>query len=260
MPTAAEDVARRLRAAGCVFAEEEAALLLAEAAPGPRLDALVARRAAGEPLEQVVGHAVFCGLRVLVAPGVFVPRRRTGLMVREAVALVPTGRHARPVVVDLCCGTGAVGLAVAHAVDVTLHAVDVDPAAVACARRNLAAVGGHATTGDLTAGLPGHLRGAVDVVVANVPYVPTAHVALLPAESRLHEPRAAVDGGPDGLDLVRRVLEESRAWLARPGHVLVEVAEHQVDAASAAAHALGLAARVVRDDELDAVVVVASRP
>ncbi len=123
-----DDVVARLRAAGCVFAEEEAALLVAD---GRDLGVLVARRAAGEPLEQVLGWVAFGGLRVLLDPGVFVPRQRTGLLVEQAVAL--GGR----VVVDLCCGAGAVGLAVAAGLgDVELVAADVDPVAVACARRN----------------------------------------------------------------------------------------------------------------------------
>src|SRR5947207_3551405 len=124
-------VVAALRAAGCVFAEDEAALLAAAAASEDELDAMVARRASGVPLEHVLGWAEFCGLRIAVDPGVFVPRRRTEFLVRQAVALVPP--HA--VVVDLCCGCGALGAAVAAAVPgVELHATDVDPAAVRCAR------------------------------------------------------------------------------------------------------------------------------
>jgi release factor glutamine methyltransferase len=133
-------VATRLRAAGCVFAEEEARLLLAAAARRADVEALVARRVAGEPLEQLLGWAEFGGLRVAVEPGVFVPRRRTELLVREAVVAAPPGR---PVGVDLCCGTGAIGMAVAAALgEVDLHAADVDPVAVRCARRNVVAAGG----------------------------------------------------------------------------------------------------------------------
>ena len=134
-------VVRRLRAAGCVFAEDEARLLLAEARTADQLDALVERRVAGEPLEHLLGWAEFAGLRIAVGPGVFVPRRRTEVLVAEAVALARPGA----VVVDLCCGSGAVGVAVASAVPgIELHAADVDPAAVACARANLAGLGGRA--------------------------------------------------------------------------------------------------------------------
>jgi len=109
-----EVVIARLRAAGCVFAEEEAALLTSAAGSPAELDAMVARRAGGEPLEQVVGWAEFAGLRVFVNPGVFVPRRRSEFLVEVAVMLTASQYGtAPPVVADLCCGTGALGLAVA---------------------------------------------------------------------------------------------------------------------------------------------------
>ncbi|MDN5895471.1 MAG: methyltransferase, partial [Nocardioides sp.] len=131
----------RLRAAGCVHAEEEAALL-SEAASGVELERLVARRAAGEPLEHVVGWALFDGHRVAVRPGVFVPRRRTEPMITEAADSVrePT------LVVDLCCGSGALGLALARRLagagfEVKLHAADLMDEAVECARENLGDLG-----------------------------------------------------------------------------------------------------------------------
>jgi len=160
----------RLRAAGCVFAEDEARLLISAARTPADLAAMVDRRAAGLPLEHVLGWAQFCGLRIAVDPGVFVPRRRTEFLVRHATALA----RPRAVVVDLCCGSGAVGAALLAALDrVELYAVDLDPAAVRCARRNLAAAGGQAYVGDLYEPLPAALRGRVDVLVANAPYVPT---------------------------------------------------------------------------------------
>src|SRR3954470_23948551 len=134
-------VVDRLRGAGCVFAEAEAELLMAAARSPEELAALVERRVAGLPLEQVLGWAEFCGLRIAVEPGVFVPRRRTEFLVRQAVALA----QAPVVVVDMCCGSGAVGAALAAVRPrVEVYAVDIDPAAVRCARRNLAACGGHA--------------------------------------------------------------------------------------------------------------------
>jgi release factor glutamine methyltransferase len=168
-------VVPRLRAAGCVFADEEAALLVEAARSPVELEALVVRRVSGEPLEQVLGWAEFWSMRIAVEPGVFVPRRRTGLLVREAVAVTTP----RSVVLDLCCGTGAIGAAVATIVPgVELHAADVDPVAVRCARVNLAAVGGTVHCGDLYAALPDGLRGRVDVLVANAPYVPSDAIAL----------------------------------------------------------------------------------
>ncbi|MDQ7906365.1 putative protein N(5)-glutamine methyltransferase [Phytohabitans sp. ZYX-F-186] len=252
-------IVERLRAAGCVFAEDEARLLTAAAAGPGDLAALVARRVAGEPLEHLLGWVEFCGLRIALDPGVFVPRRRTALLVREAVARL-AGRPAPPTVVDMCCGSGAVGAAVARAAGpVTLHATDVDPAAVRCARRNLAPAGGTVYQGDLDAPLPAALRGRVDVLVANVPYVPTAELARMPPEARDHEPRIALDGGADGLDVLRRVASAAPVWLAPGGHLLIETSDRQAAAAVAAFAAAGLTARVVTDDDLAATAVVGTR-
>jgi release factor glutamine methyltransferase len=250
-------VTARLRAAGCVFAEEEARLLL-DAAAGPAdVEPLVARRVAGEPLEQVLGWAEFCGLRIAVEPGVFVPRRRTGLLVRLAGDLAPSGR---PVVVDLCCGTGAIGVAVATALGpVELHAADVEPAAVRCARRNVTPAGGTVHEGDLFAALPGALRGRVGLLLVNAPYVPSEAVALMPPEAREHEPRRALDGGPDGLGVQRRVLAEAPEWLAPDGVVLVETSVRQAGGTAAAMVAAGLRPETRSDEELDATVVVGRR-
>src|SRR5215468_1403614 len=140
------DIVARLRAAGCVFAEDEARLLMTAARTPAELEVMVGQRAAGRPLEQVLGWAEFCGLRIAVAPGVFVPRRRTEFLVRQAEALARPGA----VVVDLCCGSGAVGAALAAALHrIELHAVDIDPVAVRCARHNLATAGARVYEGDL---------------------------------------------------------------------------------------------------------------
>lgn len=248
------EVVATLRAAGCVYAEEEAGLLLA-AAPGPdELAALVAARARGLPLEHLLGWAAFRGLRVHVDPGVFVPRRRTELLVARAVALAPP----RPVVVDLCCGSGAVGAALLAELEVAeLHAADVDPRAVACARRNLGRARVH--EGDLFDALPDRLRGGVQLLVVNAPYVPTDGLALMPAEARLHEPRTALDGGPDGLDLHRRVAAGAPGWLAPGGRLLLETSEAQATATTAALRSAGLEVQTDRCEELGAVVVVGRR-
>jgi release factor glutamine methyltransferase len=251
-------VTARLRAAGCVFAEDEARLLLSAAAEREELQAMIDRRAAGLPLEQVLGWAEFCGLRITVDPGVFVPRRRTEFLARRATELAPPDA----VTVDLCCGTGALGAAVAVAVDgrATLHATDVDPAAVACARRNVTAAGGRVYEGDLYAALPPSLCARVDLLLANVPYVPTEELALLPAEARLHEARTALDGGADGLDVLRRVAAEAPAWLAPGGRLLFETGEHQAWAAVDVVTAAGLRAEVAVSEELFATVVTATKP
>jgi release factor glutamine methyltransferase len=256
-PSRPTDVVARLRAAGCVFAEDEARLLIEAAGTPAELSALVARRVGGLPLEHVLGWAAFAGLRIAMDPGVFVPRRRTELLAREAAAVARPGA----VVVDLCCGSGAVGVAIAAAVTgIELHAADLDPAAVGCARRNLHPLGGHVHEGDLDAPLPVTLRGRVDVLVVNAPYVPTGAVGLMPPEARLHEPRIALDGGADGLDVQRRVAAAAPTWLAAGGHLLVETSVRQAPLTAAAVTAAGLAPRVVHDDELDATVVVAAAP
>ncbi|GIH67183.1 putative protein N(5)-glutamine methyltransferase [Microbispora siamensis] len=250
-------IVARLRAAGCVFAEDEARLLASAARTPAELDDMVDRRAAGLPLEHVLGWAEFCGLRLAVDPGVFVPRPRTELLVRQAAALARPGA----VVVDLCCGSGAMGAALAAAVGpVELHAVDVDPAAVRCARRNLAAAGGRVYEGDLYAALPAALRGRVDVLVASPPYVPTGAIGLLPPEARVHEPQVALDGGADGLDVVRRVVAGAGGWLAPGGHLLVETSEGQARETTDAVARAGLAARLTHDEELDATTVIGTMP
>ncbi|WP_333770104.1 putative protein N(5)-glutamine methyltransferase [Streptomyces sp. IBSBF 2435] len=257
-------VVARLRAAGCVFAEDEARIILATATTADELAAMVARRAGGLPLEHVVGWAEFCGLRIAVDPGVFVPRRRTELLVREAVALgrAAAGEDGREIVVlDLCCGSGAVGAALAAALGRTrVHAADLDPAAVACAARNLAPSGGRVHRGDLFAAVPTGLRGRIDLLAANVPYVPSSAVGLLPPEARDHEALIALDGGHDGLDVMRRVAASAAGWLAPGGSLLVEAGERQARAAAGVLAGGGLRPRVATDDDLGATVVIGTRP
>lgn len=256
-PDGCDTVVATLRAAGCVFAEDEARVLARAAATSQRdLAGLVRERAAGLPLEHVTGWADFCGLRVRVDRGVFVPRPRTELLVHEAVRRCPPGA----IVADLACGSGAIALAVAtFAEPGQLHAADVDPVATACAIRNLAAVGGQVHQGDLYQALPGRLRGRIGLLTANVPYVPSAAVAFLPPEARLHEPLAALDGGQDGLAIVRRVAARACGWLAPGGHLLIEVGADQAATAIGDFAAAGLAAEHVSDGELGATVVIGRR-
>jgi release factor glutamine methyltransferase len=213
---------------------------------------MVRLRTRGIPLEHVLGWADFMGLRVAVARGVFVPRRRSALLVREAAARVTRG----DVVLDLCCGSGALGLALARMVDVELHAADLSLAAVDCASRNLAAVGGHVYRGDLFGALPDALRGTFRVVVCNAPYVPTGMIGTLPPEARLHEPVGTLDGGTDGLDVVRRVAREAPHWLADGGHLLVESSSAQATTAAGVFEQAGLSATMVLDPELEATAVI----
>ncbi|MEV0152123.1 putative protein N(5)-glutamine methyltransferase [Micromonospora sp. NPDC050686] len=248
---------RRLRAAGCVFAEDEAELLIAAADSAEALAGLVERRLAGHPLEHVLGWAEFCGLRVAVDPGVFVPRRRTALLVATAARLAAP----RPAMVELCCGTGAATLALMPLVEPRwAAAVDVDPAAVACARRNLAGPGVPVYEGDLFDPLPETWRGRLDLVVANAPYVPTEAVALLPPEARLYEAPVALDGGPDGLSVLRRVAEGAARWLRPGGQLVVESSGAQAAGLCAVLDGCGLAPTVVRDEEAGATAVAGRRP
>ncbi|WP_033372846.1 putative protein N(5)-glutamine methyltransferase [Glaciibacter superstes] len=246
-----------LRAAGCVFAEEEAALLLSAATSQDELASMVSRRVAGLPLEHILGWAEFCGLRIIVDTDVFVPRRRTEFLVHEAAAIA----HVGEVVLDLCCGSGALGAALFAAVDgIELYAADIESAAVACARLNLAEAGGRVYEGDLFEPLPASLRGRVGILLANTPYVPTEAIELMPPEARLYEPRVTLDGGVDGLDVQRRVAGEALQWLAPGGHLLVEASESQASATARIFEASGMSARVASSEEYDATVVVGTRP
>jgi release factor glutamine methyltransferase len=249
-------IVTRLRAAGCVFAEDEADLLLSTARTPAELAAMVDQRIAGLPLEHVLGWAEFRGLRVAVDPEVFVPRRRTEFLVEQAVGLARPGA----VVVDLCCGSGALGVALSAAVDgVELYAADVEPAAVRCARRNVVAVGGQVFEGDLFEPLPVTLQGRIEILLSNVPYVPTEEVRLLPPEARIHEPRVTLDGGSDGLEVLRRVSAAAPLWLAPGGHLLVETSERQAPLAAEIFTRDGLMPRVATS-ELNATVVTGTRP
>ncbi|HTU75984.1 MAG TPA: putative protein N(5)-glutamine methyltransferase [Trebonia sp.] len=257
----------RLRAAGCVWAEDEAAILSEAAGSAGELDDMIARRASGLPLEQVVGWAEFRGLRIAVDPGVFVPRRRSEFLVQTAAGLA-AGPAA--VIVDLCCGTGALGLALAAALSgaglpraglpgAGLHAADLDPAAVACARKNVEPAGGRVHEGDLFGPLPDGLRQRVDILVCNAPYVPTAQIAFMPPEAREHEARMALDGGSDGLAVLRRACAQAPGWLAPGGFAIVEASERQSAALAKAMADAGLAAGVHADEETGATVVTGTR-
>ncbi|WP_370373257.1 putative protein N(5)-glutamine methyltransferase [Catenulispora sp. GP43] len=258
-----EDVVARLRAAGCVFAEDEAELLVRavkeDVEPARRLAELVGRRCAGEPLEHVVGWAEFCGLRIGVGPGVFVPRRRSEFLVELAVDL---GRQAR-VVVDMCCGSAPFATVLATRLSqAEVHAADIDAAQLGYARSNLAPFGARARAheGDLFEALPERLRGTVDLLVVNAPYVPSEAIATLPAEARAFEPAASLDGGADGLAVHRRVAEGAPRWLAPRGHLLIETSEAQAEQMLDEFGQAGLKAWIAQDQELEATVVIGRQP
>lgn len=248
-----EELVITLRKAGCVFAEDEARLLLDAADTLAELSRLTEQRVRGLPLEHILGWAEFSGLRIAVEPGVFVPRRRTEFLARQAVELAGRGT----VVLDLCCGSGAISAMLLHTlVDAEVYAADIEPAAVRCARRNLEPVGGRVYEGDLYDALPLALQGRVDILVANAPYVPTESIALMPPEARLFEPNVALDGGSDGLGVQRRVAAAAPRWLAPGGHLLIETSAGQADQTAELFARSGLLPRVLSSEEFDATVVV----
>lgn len=256
MPHPARDaLAARLRAAGSVFAEDEADLLLAAGDGEPvRLRTLVQRRLAGEPLEYVLGWAAFDGHRIRVTPGVFVPRARTTVVVEQAARLLQ--RYDR--VVDLCCGAGAVAVALLERVGaLDLVASDIDPDAVDVAAENIGDRG-IVVRGDLFASLPERFRGAVDVIAVNAPYVPTAAIATMPVEARDHEHRVALDGGADGLELHRRIAIGAGEWLRPGGAVVIEVSVAQAPVSAAAFASAGFVTRIEHDDDVDGTCIVAT--
>ncbi|GAB3255726.1 class I SAM-dependent methyltransferase [Arthrobacter pigmenti] len=240
-----------------MFAEAEAELLLRAEAPADELAAMIDARTAGYPLEHILGWVEFYGLQVPVSAGVFVPRRRTEFLVHLAATVTAPDA----VVLDLCCGCGALGTALSAAAGgIELHASDIEPAAVECARRNVAPLGGRVYEGDLFDPLPGTLRGRIDVLLCNTPYVPTDHIAMMPPEARLHEPAVTLDGGPDGLDVQRRVAAQAADWLAPGGYVLVEAGESQTALASQLFADHGLLPRVESSQKWESTVVIGMRP
>ncbi len=237
--------------------------MLAEAAGTPaELEAMLARREAGLPLEQIVGWAEFAGVRIHLAAGVFVPRPRSEFLFDCALQLA-RARSARdePLVVDLCCGSGALGAALLAALeDVELHAADIDPVAVRCARANLEDTRATVHEGDLFDALPAWLQGRVDLLVANVPYVPSADLRTLPREAREHEPRRALDGGSDGLRILARLSASATSWLAPGGSLLAECSDAQAAAAAEILSTDGLAPGIARESELGTCVISGTRP
>jgi release factor glutamine methyltransferase len=212
------DVVARLADAGCVAPDEEAHELLADAPGADVLEARLRRREVGEPLAWITGRARFGALVLRVDPGVYVPRRQTEALARRAATVLPPGGNA----VDLCTGAGAVAAWLRHAVaGAHVVGVDLDPVAARCAAGNHVDV----VVGDLAT--PLHATGEVDVVTAVAPYVPTRERRLLPSDVQRFEPAIALDGGADGLAVVRRVVAHAAMLLRPGGHLLVELGGEQ---------------------------------
>ena len=237
-----ERIVRALASGGCVDPEAEAAAIFEAAGEGAGvIDQMVARRLSGEPLAWIAGGVRFCGVRVRVDPGVFVPRPQTESLARRAVELLPE----QGVAVDLCTGSGAVAAVLrSRRPNATVLATDLDPAAVACARGN----GVDALLGDLDGPIPVGMRGRVDVVTAVVPYVPAEELHLLPRDALEHEPRHALDGGPGGTAVLVRAAGAADRLLRPGGGVLLELGGEQADEIGSvlAQHGMGQT-RVLRD-------------
>jgi len=236
------ELVSRLRRAGCVFAEEEARILRGASRDAAELDRMCRRREAGEFLEHVVGSVELMGERLAVRPGVFVPRQRTVLLIEQTLAAARC--RERPVVLDDYCGAAPVAALIARRVPgADLHAADADRRALGSARRNLPP-SAQLHQGDGFAALPGSLTGRIDVIAAVPPYVPDSAEDLMPREARDHEPQVALRGGRDGLDQVRRLIQEAPGWLAPGGQLLIEMHQAQARAMAGVARAGATYARV----------------
>jgi release factor glutamine methyltransferase len=247
-------IEQALAEAGCIApAEEAAALLLAANGDPGTLQAMVARRIEGEPLPWITGSIRFCDVDVAIVPGVYVPRWQTEALTRRAAAVLPPDG----VAVDLCTGSGAIAMVLAAAAPgARIVATDVDPIAVACARRN----GVETFEGSLDEPLPASLRGSVDVLTAVPPYVPTDELRLLPRDVRRYEPRAALDGGPDGTELLAEVVRRSAGWLRPGGTVALELGGDQATTIRRGLLASGFdEPEVLRDAEGDPRGILARR-
>ena len=248
-----DPLVRALRLGGSVFAEEEAALLRADAADPEQLAAWCARRVAGEPLEHILGWVDFGGLRLAVGPGVFVPRQRSLLLADAAVAdAVAAG--ANPTLLEAFCGVAPIATLVHNRVArASVHVADVDPVALGYARGNVGDDAG-VYAGPGFSGVPVGLRGRIDVVAAVPPYVPERDFGQLPHEAREHEPRVALTAGADGLDHVRELIDDAAEWLSPRGVLVIEMNHAQFDSTAEHAHARGLRAEVVVGDDGQTVV------
>jgi release factor glutamine methyltransferase len=240
------EAAHRLTAAGCVAAEEEAGELAAAAGGDAGvLAALVGRRAVGEPLAWITGTVVFCGCDIVVLPGVYVPRWQSEPLAERAVELLSSGGRA----IDLGTGSGAIArVLLEHRPEASILGTERDPLAAMCARRNGVTV----AEGDLFGGVPTSWGGTVDVVVGVLPYVPSDQIAYLPRDVRAFEPLSALDGGHDGLAVVRRAVAETGRWLKKGGHLLLEVGGDQPGAIGPVLEAEGFEqVRVISDADGD---------
>ena len=238
-----------MTAAGCIAAAEEAAAFIGAAPDQATLDAWLARREQGEPPGWIIGTVDFCDRTYRLDPGVYVPRAQTERLARLAASMVPEHGTA----IDLCTGSGVIAAHILSEVPSALVVgVDVDERAARCAGRN----GVPTIVADLAAPIADHA--VVDVVTAVAPYVPTGELRFLPADVQRHEPRRALDGGGDGLDLVRRVVDAAGRLLRVGGRLVLEIGGDQDEDLSGELTVAGFEVVVsFRDDEGDLRGIVA---
>ena len=233
-----EEVAADLHAAGVDNAHQEARWLIEAAIEGPfpatgyfddevrhRAVSLASRRIAGEPLQYVTGIAGFRRLELSVGPGVFVPRPESEILVEHAMGRLPEGGTA----VDLGTGSGAIALALAdERRDATVYATEASHDALEWAQRNKRKLGSGVEflEGDLFAPLPEMLRGKLDVVVSNPPYIADDERSALPTDVLDHEPHIALFSGADGTTIIERIVPSATEWLRPGGWLLIEISPH----------------------------------
>ncbi len=229
-------------------------LELGEAAAAPlaeRYARAVSRRARREPLQRILGWEEFRGVRVRLTDSVFVPRPETETLVEWALALLPAPGSRRLLAIDVGTGSGCIACALAsERADLDVVAVDVSPAAAAVARENVRALDLAGRVKVLAADLFAGLRDIrADLIVSNPPYLPSALMPELPPEVRIHEPRLALDGGSDGLAVIRRIVTAARSYLRPSGALVLEAAGgDQVSAAAALLRGAGWDQVAMRGD------------
>lgn len=275
-----DDAVARLTAAGVTTPRVDAEWLLADAlgvrrgelhAAMPRVPAgatveryvaSIRRRVERVPLQHIVGTQAFRDITVRVSPDVLVPRPETELLVSWALELLPPPGARAPLVLDVGTGSGCIASALAsERRDVTVIALDAAPAATAIAQANIAGLGlGDRVTvvvSDLFAALAPM---AADLIVSNPPYIPSGLIDTLAPEITDHEPRAAIDGGPDGLALIRRLVAEAPRWLGPGAPLVLETAGgDQIDAVEALMRTVGFTDIATRRDLAGIVRFVAGR-
>lgn len=263
--------ARRLAEAGLPTARQDAEWLLAAVlgrerfalylepdravveAAGGRFRALVARRADHEPLQHLLGYEDFRGLRLRVTPDVLIPRPETEGLVEWALELLnASSSNGSPLLADIGTGSGAIACALAAACpDARVVATDISPAALAVAEGNVRALGlggrVRVIAGDLLKPLAAE-PAALDMIVANAPYLPSGILPSLPREVFAFEPRQALDGGPDGMEVIRRLLTAAPAALRPGGRLVLEIGEEQAAPLAAVMTAAGFVDVAARDD------------